>query len=65
MLYKFAALDEEGNFEPEHVLTRAEAAAMLYQADSFIEGHKEAAMEEPVVEAEDQGASEAAADAEA
>jgi len=43
LLYKIASLDEKGNFDPAHVLTRAEAAGMLYDTQSFIEAHKEKA----------------------
>ena len=48
LLYKIVSLDEEGKFDPAHLLTRAEAAAILYDAHSFIEAHKDnAAAPEP------------------
>ncbi|MBD2871305.1 S-layer homology domain-containing protein [Paenibacillus arenilitoris] len=51
LLYKIASLDEEGNFDPAHVLTRAEAAGMLYEAYEFIEAHRDNAVMEPEPEA--------------
>ncbi|WP_169085898.1 S-layer homology domain-containing protein [Paenibacillus sp. PL91] len=47
LLYKIVSLDEEGNFDPSHTLTRAEAAATLYDAVSFIEAHKDNVAQEP------------------
>lgn len=47
LLYKIVSLDEEGNFDPAHVLTRAEAAAILYDTKAFIEAHKENPVPEP------------------
>ncbi|NIK77858.1 hypothetical protein FHS15_002996 [Paenibacillus castaneae] len=47
LLYKFVTLDEEGSFDPSHVLTREEAAAILYDARSFIDAHKDAVVTEP------------------
>ncbi|OBZ11001.1 S-layer homology domain-containing protein [Bacillus sp. FJAT-26390] len=46
LLYKIASLDEAGKFDPAHKLTRAEAAASLYDAVSFIEAHKDDAAPE-------------------
>ncbi|WP_138754632.1 S-layer homology domain-containing protein [Paenibacillus sinopodophylli] len=46
LLYRIASLDEAGNFDPSHVLTRGEAAAMLYNTHAFIEAHKETAVPE-------------------
>jgi hypothetical protein len=39
-------LNDEGNFDPAHIVTRAEAAAYLYDAQSFIEANKENAAPE-------------------
>jgi hypothetical protein len=47
LLYKFTELDAEGKFDPAHVLTRAEAAAMLYEARTFIDTHQNAEPAEP------------------
>ncbi|MEI7027708.1 S-layer homology domain-containing protein [Paenibacillus sp. y28] len=41
LIYKIAALDEKANFNPQHIVTREEAAAMLYNAVQFVEEHKE------------------------
>lgn len=41
LLYKIVSLDESGKFDPSHLLTRAEAAAILFDAHSFIETHKD------------------------
>ncbi|MCR8659076.1 S-layer homology domain-containing protein [Paenibacillus endoradicis] len=41
LLYKIVSLDESGKFDPSHLLTRAEAAAILFDAHSFIEAHKD------------------------
>ncbi|WP_028612505.1 S-layer homology domain-containing protein [Paenibacillus harenae] len=51
LLYKIASLDEEGNFDPARILTRAEAASILYEAVTFIEAHKDDAVMEPEPEA--------------
>ncbi|MGO4547300.1 S-layer homology domain-containing protein [Paenibacillus sp. 2TAB23] len=47
LLYKIASLDEAGNFDPAHVLTRGEAAAMLYDTQAFIEAHKDDVAPDP------------------
>ncbi len=47
LLYKFTELDAEGKFDPVHVLTRAESAAMLYEARAFIDAHQNAVPDEP------------------
>ncbi|CAM4338937.1 S-layer homology domain-containing protein [Paenibacillus alkaliterrae] len=47
LLYKIVSLNEEGNFDPAHVLTRAEAAAILYDARAFIEAHQDNTIMEP------------------
>ncbi|WP_139991685.1 S-layer homology domain-containing protein [Paenibacillus paridis] len=48
LLYKIVSLDEAGNFDPTHVLTRAEAAAILYDTRSFIDAHKDDVAPDPV-----------------
>ncbi|WP_246070526.1 S-layer homology domain-containing protein [Paenibacillus kobensis] len=45
LLYKLTALDAEGNFKPQAVVTREEASVMVYNAVQFVEAHQE-----PVVE---------------
>lgn len=47
LLYKIVALDEEGNFDPQHIVNRAEAASILYDALSFIEAHQDNTVMEP------------------
>lgn len=47
LLYKFITLDEEGNFDPAHVLTRAEAAAILFEARAFIDAHQDDEVDMP------------------
>lgn len=46
LLYRFTALDEAGNFDPTHVLTRAEAASILYEANDFLAFHRNQAASE-------------------
>jgi len=41
LLYKLTALDAKGNFDPKHVMTRGEAASMLYEAVKFVQAHKD------------------------
>ncbi|MDQ0063117.1 S-layer homology domain-containing protein [Paenibacillus harenae] len=40
LLYQIVSLDEEQNFNPQHVLTRAEGAAILHRTLQFIEAHQ-------------------------
>ncbi|MCK9862455.1 S-layer homology domain-containing protein [Paenibacillus sp. ATY16] len=55
LLYKIVALDAEGNFHPQQVVNRAEAAAILFAAHEFVETHKDngeaGAPEEPATSA--------------
>ncbi|WP_052339575.1 S-layer homology domain-containing protein [Gorillibacterium massiliense] len=39
LLMKITSLDEAGNFHPKAEITREEAAAMLYNAVTFVESH--------------------------
>ncbi|MCM3629170.1 S-layer homology domain-containing protein [Paenibacillus glycanilyticus] len=41
LLYKIVSLDADGNFRPQQVVNRAEAAAVLYGAHQFVETHKD------------------------
>lgn len=41
LLYKIVSLDADGNFHPQQVVNRAEAAAILYEAHQFVEAHKD------------------------
>jgi len=41
LLYKLTALDAEGNFKPQTVVTREEAAVMVYNAVKFVETHQD------------------------
>ncbi|MGO4107838.1 S-layer homology domain-containing protein [Paenibacillus sp. YAF4_2] len=47
LLYKIAKLDEEGNFHPQEIVDRGEAAAMLYDAHQFVETHKDNGQVDP------------------
>jgi len=50
LLYKVTELDEQGNFHPKQIVTREEAAAILFNAVSFVEEHlkiQEGAAEAP------------------
>lgn len=40
LLYQIVSLDEEQNFDPQHVLTRGEGAAILHRTLQFIEAHQ-------------------------
>ncbi|WP_256992243.1 S-layer homology domain-containing protein [Paenibacillus sp. XY044] len=40
LLYKVTALDPEGNIHPKGPISRAEAAAMVYDAVVFVESHQ-------------------------
>ncbi|WP_336784739.1 S-layer homology domain-containing protein [Paenibacillus sp. MMO-177] len=56
LLYKIVALDADGNFHPQQIVTRAEAAAILFAAHEFVETHKDnggeaGAPEEPAASA--------------
>ncbi|GLX65809.1 S-layer homology domain-containing protein [Paenibacillus glycanilyticus] len=61
LLYKLVSLDEQGNFHPQQIVNRADAAAALYSAYEFVEAHKEVDQESPV----DPAAPDASASAEA
>ncbi|MFF2480662.1 S-layer homology domain-containing protein [Paenibacillus sp. NPDC058071] len=50
LLYKLASLDKDGRFHPQQVLTREEAADMLYKANEFIQSHRDNAPVSPVDE---------------
>ncbi|MDN4078280.1 S-layer homology domain-containing protein [Paenibacillus polymyxa] len=39
LVYKFNVLDGKGNFHPKSVITRAEAAVMLYNALEYLNAH--------------------------
>jgi hypothetical protein len=47
LLYEIVALDEEGNFDPQHIVNRAEAASILFDALSFIDAHRDNTVIEP------------------
>lgn len=47
LLYKLAELDQDGNFDPQAVVTRADAAVLVYNAVKFVETHQEPVVEEP------------------
>ncbi|NIK70091.1 S-layer homology domain-containing protein [Paenibacillus sp. BK720] len=55
LLYKIVALDADGNFHPQQIVNRAEAAAILFAAHEFVETHKDngeaGAPEEPAASA--------------
>ncbi|MDY8045757.1 S-layer homology domain-containing protein [Paenibacillus polymyxa] len=40
LLTKIAKLDEQSNFNPDHKVTRMEAAEMVYNASEFVQSHK-------------------------
>ncbi|MBW7460426.1 S-layer homology domain-containing protein, partial [Paenibacillus sepulcri] len=41
LLYKLTALDDKGEFHPQALITREEAAVMLFNAAEFVESHKD------------------------
>jgi len=41
LLYKLTALDDKGDFNPQSIITREEAAVMIYNAAEFVETHKD------------------------
>ncbi|RED41323.1 S-layer homology domain-containing protein [Paenibacillus sp. VMFN-D1] len=41
LVYKVTALDPEGNIHPKDPISRAEAAAMIYEAVAFVESHEQ------------------------
>jgi hypothetical protein len=50
LLYKLTELDQDGNFDPQAIVTRADAAVLVYNAVKFVEAHQEPVIEEPVAE---------------
>ncbi|MFD0714651.1 S-layer homology domain-containing protein [Paenibacillus sp. GCM10027626] len=48
LIYKLTELDADGNFNPKQIITRGEAAAILYNAIAFAENHQK----EPAVPAD-------------
>ncbi|MEC0370290.1 S-layer homology domain-containing protein [Paenibacillus chibensis] len=44
LIYKITSLDENQNFNPQHVMKRDEAAAMVFDAVQFVESHKDKAI---------------------
>ena len=45
LLYKLTELDKDGSFNPQAVVTRADAAILVYNAVKFAEAHKEDALD--------------------
>ncbi|WP_237179173.1 S-layer homology domain-containing protein [Paenibacillus sp. MMS18-CY102] len=41
LLYKLTSLDADGNFKPKAIVTREQAAAMVYEAVQFVAAHKD------------------------
>ncbi|EFM08633.1 S-layer domain protein [Paenibacillus curdlanolyticus YK9] len=41
LLYKLTSLDADGNFKPKAIVTREDAAAMIYEAVQFVAAHKD------------------------
>ncbi|PWW08573.1 S-layer family protein [Paenibacillus cellulosilyticus] len=47
LLYKLTELDKDGNFDPQAIVTRADAAVLVYNAVKFVETHQEPVVEQP------------------
>lgn len=47
LLYKLVSLDSEGKFNPQQIVNRGDAAAILYEAHSFVEAHKDSGNDGP------------------
>jgi hypothetical protein len=45
LLYKLTELDKDGSFNPQAVMTRADAAVLVYNAVKFAEAHQEDALD--------------------